>query len=299
MGQRDPPIRERLIKVRCSYKIAMGWQRRERAFTPIQPLLQLRSDWKAPPQTLTKRSRRCQRELPALLGADPTSARSDATQFSLSDRIKRADHPDQAGGGQVKAAARTLGSGNSDPRKHSVYRNQGDHQAALKCHVTSATNCQKCSARHIDSRFPCARIGTTESLRMHSRDAVFLDELCPKLRVRRWRQSLHKCTSKKCIYCGKPSESIDHIHPRAHGGLSVTQNCVPSCLSCNGHKSDAEVFDWYRRQRFYDPRRAMAIRAWMDGDMRLALRLLQWAQPLKESSSATDQEDSNMSYQAA
>lgn len=39
------------------------------------------------------------------------------------------------------------------------------------------------------------------------------------------------------------------------------------------------MFDWYRRQRFYDPRRAMAIRAWMDGDLRLAVRLLQWAQP--------------------
>ena len=114
---------------------------------------------------------------------------------------------------------------------------------------------------------------------MHNRDAVFLDELCPKLRVRRWRQSLHTFTGKSCIYCGKPSESIDHIHPRAKGGLSITENCVPACLSCNGRKSDADVFDWYRRQRFYDPRRAMAIRAWMDGDLRLALRLLQWAQP--------------------
>ena len=114
---------------------------------------------------------------------------------------------------------------------------------------------------------------------MHSRDAVFLDELCPKLRVRRWRQSLHTFTGKSCIYCGKPSESIDHIHPQAKGGSSVTENCVPACLSCNGRKSDADVFDWYRRQRFYDPRRAMAIRAWMDGDLRLAVRLLQWAQP--------------------
>ena len=61
--------------------------------------------------------------------------------------------------------------------------------------------------------------------------------------------------------------------------MSMTENCVPACLSCNGHKSDLEVFDWYRRQRFYDPRRAMAIRAWMDGDLRLALRLLQWAEP--------------------
>ena len=59
----------------------------------------------------------------------------------------------------------------------------------------------------------------------------------------------------------------------------MTENCVPACLSCNGHKSDADAFEWYRRQRFYDPRRAMAIRAWMDGDLKLATRLLQWATP--------------------
>lgn len=114
---------------------------------------------------------------------------------------------------------------------------------------------------------------------MHARDAVFLEDLCPKLRVRRWRQSLHSYTHKTCIYCGKPSESIDHVLPQSRGGLSVTENCVPACLACNGHKSDADAFEWYRRQRFYDPRRAMAIRAWMDGDLRLAMRLLQWANP--------------------
>ena len=114
---------------------------------------------------------------------------------------------------------------------------------------------------------------------MHSRDAVFLEDLCPKLRNRRWRQSIHLHTGNRCIYCGKPSESIDHVFPLSRGGMSVTANCVPACLSCNGQKSDADVFDWYRRQRFYDPRRAMAIRAWTDGDLRLAMRLLQWAQP--------------------
>ena len=114
---------------------------------------------------------------------------------------------------------------------------------------------------------------------MHARDAVFLEDLCPKLRVRRWRQSLHDYTNQRCIYCGNPSESIDHVMPRSRGGLSVTENCVPACLACNGHKSDTDAFDWYRQQRFYDPRRAMAIRAWVDGDLRLAMRLLQWANP--------------------
>ena len=114
---------------------------------------------------------------------------------------------------------------------------------------------------------------------MHNRDAVFLEDLCPKLRDRRWRKSLHEFTSKTCIYCGQNSESIDHVLPRSKGGLSITENCIPACLSCNGSKSDNDAFEWYRKQRFYDPRRSMALRAWIEGDIRLALRLIQWAQP--------------------
>ena len=69
---------------------------------------------------------------------------------------------------------------------------------------------------------------------MHINDAVFLEDLCPKFRLRQWRKSIHKFTGKSCIYCGKPSESIDHVLPRSQGGLSTTENCVPACLSCNG-----------------------------------------------------------------
>jgi 5-methylcytosine-specific restriction endonuclease McrA len=85
---------------------------------------------------------------------------------------------------------------------------------------------------------------------MQARDAVFLEDLCPKLRVRRWRQSLHLATDRRCIYCGERSESIDHVHPQSRGGLSVTENCVPACLPCNGDKGDANAFEWYRRQAF-------------------------------------------------
>jgi hypothetical protein len=114
---------------------------------------------------------------------------------------------------------------------------------------------------------------------MQARDGVFLEDLCPKLRARRWRQSLHRITGKRCLYCGEASESIDHVLPLSRGGLNVTENCVPACLGCNGRKGDSDAFAWYRQQTFYDPRRAMALRAWTDGDLRLALRLLQWAAP--------------------
>ena len=136
---------------------------------------------------------------------------------------------------------------------------------------------------------------------MHNRDAVFLEDLCPKLRVRRWRQSLHSLTGNSCIYCGKPSESIDHVLARSRGGLSITKNCVPACLLCNGDKSDTDAFDWYRRQRFYDPRRSMAIRAWLDGDLRLAIRLLEWAHPIatKNSKNSLNNVNEDWELQAA
>ena len=111
---------------------------------------------------------------------------------------------------------------------------------------------------------------------MHKQDAIYLDQFCPKISNKNWRESLNKLTKFKCIYCGKPSESLDHLHPMSKGGTSTTSNCVPCCLSCNGKKSDLEVLSWYRKQNFYDPRRAMAIRAWFNDDLKLASVLLNY-----------------------
>ena len=42
----------------------------------------------------------------------------------------------------------------------------------------------------------------------------------------------------------------------------------------------------------------MAIRAWMDGDLRLALRLLQWAQPeLNQTTNASMAPDASLNHQ--
>ena len=134
----------------------------------------------------------------------------------------------------------------------------------------------------------------------HSKeDANCLEDLCPKFRLRQWRKSIHKFTGKSCIYCGKPSESIDHVIPRSQGGLSTTENCVPACLSCNGDKSDDNALYWYRKQKFYDPRRAMAIRAWLDGDLRLAIRLLQWAKPNSKNKDNENYEINDNEFNAA
>ena len=72
-------------------------------------------------------------------------------------------------------------------------------------------------------------------------------------------------------------------------------------LSFNGDKSEKEAFYWYRKQQFYDPRRAMAIRTWMDGDLPLALRLLKWVEPKMDirTFSSTQKSNENWNIQAA
>ena len=63
---------------------------------------------------------------------------------------------------------------------------------------------------------------------MHRQDAIYLDQFCPKISNKNWRESLNKVTKYKCIYCGKPAESLDHLHPMSKGGTNSTNNCV--CL---------------------------------------------------------------------
>lgn len=42
----------------------------------------------------------------------------------------------------------------------------------------------------------------------------------------------------RCVYCGAPHESIDHVVPLAAGGPNSADNVVPSCLSCNCGKDN-------------------------------------------------------------
>lgn len=41
-----------------------------------------------------------------------------------------------------------------------------------------------------------------------------------------------------CQYCGRPAESIDHVHPRSRGGQHEWTNVVASCRRCNTSKGD-------------------------------------------------------------
>lgn len=52
-----------------------------------------------------------------------------------------------------------------------------------------------------------------------------------------------------CQYCGRPAESIDHVHPRSRGGQHEWENVVASCRRCNTTKGDRLLTECSHRLR--------------------------------------------------
>ena len=67
---------------------------------------------------------------------------------------------------------------------------------------------------------------------------------------RLWRRSIKEHFDYTCIYCGKTYElnqlTIDHVHPRCHGGRDILSNVVCACTKCNQEKGSNNWLLWMR-----------------------------------------------------
>lgn len=56
------------------------------------------------------------------------------------------------------------------------------------------------------------------------------------------RRNIFKRDRFTCQYCcrqpGSEELTVDHVLPRAQGGLSTWENCVLACIDCNARKAD-------------------------------------------------------------
>jgi 5-methylcytosine-specific restriction endonuclease McrA len=43
---------------------------------------------------------------------------------------------------------------------------------------------------------------------------------------------------RRCAYCSKRADTIDHVIPRSRGGTHTWENCVAACRTCNSRKAD-------------------------------------------------------------
>jgi 5-methylcytosine-specific restriction endonuclease McrA len=67
------------------------------------------------------------------------------------------------------------------------------------------------------------------------------DRLPVKLSGKFSRRMLFKRDENTCQYCNKEFSTeeltIDHVHPRSKGGITVWDNCVACCIACNTKKA--------------------------------------------------------------
>ncbi|MDN5917381.1 MAG: HNH endonuclease [Pseudonocardia sp.] len=54
---------------------------------------------------------------------------------------------------------------------------------------------------------------------------------------------------RRCAYCGRRADTIDHVIPRSRGGKHSWENCVAACRTCNSRKADrlVEEIGWSLR----------------------------------------------------
>ena len=54
---------------------------------------------------------------------------------------------------------------------------------------------------------------------------------------------------RRCAYCARRADTIDHVIPRSRGGKHSWENCVAACRTCNSRKADRliEELGWTLR----------------------------------------------------
>ncbi|GAA1081453.1 HNH endonuclease [Pseudonocardia alni] len=55
--------------------------------------------------------------------------------------------------------------------------------------------------------------------------------------------------ARRCAYCSRRADTIDHVIPRSRGGAHSWENCVAACKACNSKKADRliEELGWTLR----------------------------------------------------
>ena len=116
-----------------------------------------------------------------------------------------------------------------------LVRRAGAARAAARAHAQgrsrSRTPTWCCTARRVQLRAP-AVVRLTRYVRIPYRGPVPLT-----------RRAVFARDGGRCVYCGVPATSIDHVVPRSRGGRHEWDNVVSACRRCNHVKADRTVAD--------------------------------------------------------
>lgn len=77
------------------------------------------------------------------------------------------------------------------------------------------------------------------------------------------RRSIFDEWNRLCGYCGSIADTLDHVRPRAKGGLTVRENLIPACSDCNLRKGHQDAMEWFRAHHGWSLEREERIQNWI------------------------------------
>lgn len=72
--------------------------------------------------------------------------------------------------------------------------------------------------------------------------------------TRTYRRAKARLRGAPCIYCGAPSDTVEHLVPIVAGGTDVTNNLAPACGPCNYRRGGALSRRPARGQGYRNPK---------------------------------------------
>lgn len=100
---------------------------------------------------------------------------------------------------------------------------------------------------------------------MSESDLVFnLQCLQRRTARKRFRKDILDAWNNSCAYCGSDrAYTLDHIVPRAKGGVTKRGNLLACCGGCNLSKGADDYLLWYRQQVFWSEEKEFKIFEWL------------------------------------
>lgn len=90
-----------------------------------------------------------------------------------------------------------------------------------------------------------------------------------------FKQRIFERDGYRCVYCGRPGTSLDHILPKNMGGETSESNVVVACRRCNKIKSDFLLDDFLFSFEPYEERMDVTVEQYLGyvfGELYLLLR---------------------------
>lgn len=146
-------------------------------------------------------------------------------KFKLFNCYRKSSNGRDGHRGQCKRCENDLEMARRDPQVH-----------AARARKYRAENRESCNEQHL-----AWRSKNRDRFNQIMRRAKLLRKADKNPELLVWLEAV---LGDPCAYCGKPSDSLEHVDPVSRGGSNDSDNIVGACLDCNRRKSNKTLLEY-------------------------------------------------------